>query len=125
MHQLHTNIEVVKTQMLDNIDALIERGGNIENLTESTGRLLDEAQTFERQATTLRRKMLMRNVKIAIAIFLAICVLALIISWVACGITYKKCKSEDVPATWGPIPIPTITPMPIPGTSAPVPTASP
>jgi vesicle-associated membrane protein 7 len=103
MIKLKSDIEVVKTQMLENIDAIVKRGGDIERLCDKTDMLQEQAVTFNRRATTLRKKMLMRNIKLAIAIVVAIGVLAFIISLAACGIDYHKCKSSDAPATAVPL----------------------
>ena len=105
--KVREQIEQVKQVMLHNIDTVIERGHKIDMLCDKTNALREEASTFNTNARTLKRKMLMRNIKIGIAIFGLLCILALVISFIACGITFAKCKSSSPPS---PTPSPTPTP---------------
>lgn len=97
MGKLKAQIDDVKQVMLQNIDDLIQRGEHIDNLVSTTGNLEHEALKFHHNANTLKNAMIMRNIKIMIAIFLALVVLGLIIAFVACGITFEKCKPTEVP----------------------------
>lgn len=107
--RIKEQIDSVKQVMLENLDNVIERGDRIENLCDKTEQLKEEAIGFHTNARTLKRRMLMRNVKICIAIIGLIGILALVISFVACGINFSKCKSA-APAPAAP---------PAPSTSAP------
>ena len=95
MGKLKGEIEGVKEQMLHNLDELVQRGGNIENLCEKTEMLTESAGVFENEARRLKRKMLLRNIKIAIAIALVVILLSIVIAMFACGVTFSKCKSND------------------------------
>jgi vesicle-associated membrane protein 7 len=96
--RIKEQIDSVKQVMLENLDNVIERGDRIENLCDKTEQLKEEAIGFHSNARTLKRKMIMRNVKICIAIIGLIGILALVISFVACGINFAKCKSSPAPA---------------------------
>lgn len=93
--RLKVQIEGVKKIMLENIDSILERGEKIDYLVDRTEQLATEAEGFHTNSTSLRRKMQLKNLKLIAAIFLVLCVLALVISMVACGIDFKKCKSDD------------------------------
>lgn len=107
--RIKDEIDSVKQIMLENLDNLIERGDRIDNLCDKTEMLKEEAQGFHNNATTLKRKMWMRNVKIAIAVFLLLCLVGLVIAFIACGIDFHKCKSDPPPPSPEP---PAATPSP-------------
>jgi vesicle-associated membrane protein 7 len=96
--RIKEQIDSVKQVMLENLDNVIERGDRIENLCDKTEQLKEEAIGFHTNARTLKRRMIMRNVKICIAIIGLIGILALVISFIACGINFSKCKSSPAPA---------------------------
>mmetsp|Transcript_74859 Transcript_74859/g.86904 ORF Transcript_74859/g.86904 Transcript_74859/m.86904 type:complete len:239 (-) Transcript_74859:36-752(-) len=97
--RIQSEIDAVKQVMLENLDDLLNRGERIDTLCDKTEMLKEEAQGFHNNARTLKKKMWWRNVKIMIAAFLLICLLALIISFIACGIDFKKCKSSESSAS--------------------------
>jgi vesicle-associated membrane protein 7 len=118
--KVKAQIEGVRQVMLQNIDDILERGEKIDNLVCATDELQQTANTFEDRSRTLKREMIIRNLKILAAIIIALLILSLIISWIACGIDYKKCKSDDPPP---PPPAPPATPTPATPTP-PTPTPS-
>ena len=95
--RIKEQIDSVKQVMLENLDNVIERGERIENLCDKTEQLKEEAIGFHSNARTLKRRMIMRNVKICIAIIGLLGILALVISFIACGINFSKCKSSPAP----------------------------
>lgn len=116
--RIKEQIDNVKQVMLENIDTVLERGERIESLCDRTEALAEEAEGFHRNSRTLKRKMQMRNIKLAIGIFLLVCILAFIISWIACGIKFEKCKSDDSPAPT-PAPFAPVPATPVPATPSP------
>uniref|UniRef100_A0A7S1QMY4 V-SNARE coiled-coil homology domain-containing protein n=1 Tax=Neobodo designis TaxID=312471 RepID=A0A7S1QMY4_NEODS len=96
--KIKTQIEGVRQLMLNNIDEVMERGEKIDTIVNATEDLSTTAQSFEDNSRTLKRAMIIRNLKLLAAIIVALIILGLIISWIACGINYKKCKSDDPPA---------------------------
>ncbi|KPA84202.1 putative vesicle-associated membrane protein (vamp) [Leptomonas pyrrhocoris] len=85
--QLNTTREV----MLQNLDSILERGERIDNLCDRTELLQEEAQGFHSNASTLKRAILMHNIKIIIGVVIFLGVLALVIAFCVCGIDFKKC----------------------------------
>lgn len=113
--KLKNQIEGVRQVMLQNLDEIMERGEKIDTLVNATQDLSNTASSFEDNSKTLKRAMIMKNLKLLAAIFLALVILGLIISWIACGINYAKCKSKEEPA-------PPPGPAPAATTLAPTPT---
>lgn len=80
LKKIQQDIDQVKSVMLENIDTILERGDKIEGLMEKTTLLLGESTTFSSNATSLRRKMWLKNVKLlAIAVLLVLGVLTIIL----------------------------------------------
>ena len=117
--RIKEQIDGVKQVMLENIDTVLERGERIDHLCGRTEALAEEAEGFHKNSRSLKRKMQLRNIKVAIGIFLALCLLALVISMIACGINFKKCKKEDKKKDDGPVPAPQPESTPEPATPAP------
>lgn len=126
--RIKEQIDNVKQVMLENLDNVIERGERIDNLCDKTEQLKEEAIGFHSNARTLKRKMLCRNVKICIAIVGLLALIALVISFIACGMNFAKCKSApSPPAAVVPTPAPVPPPVPPiePATPPPQPTPPP
>lgn len=85
--QLNTTREV----MLQNLDSILERGERIDSLCDRTELLQEEAQGFHSNARSLKRAILIHNIKIIIGVVIFLGVLALIIAFCVCGIDFKKC----------------------------------
>jgi vesicle-associated membrane protein 7 len=117
--KLKTQIEGVKQVMLQNIDDVLERGERIDNIVNATESLQETAVNFNDNSRALKNIMWWRNVKILIAIILLVIFISLVISWIACGIDYHKCKSEDPPAPAPAPPAPTLQPTLPPATPSP------
>ncbi|KAH9588819.1 Synaptobrevin [Trypanosoma melophagium] len=90
--KIKDQIDNTKQVMLENLNRLIDRGERIENLCDKTEQLRDEAQFFHSNASELKRKMLIRNIKLAIALLLVLALVGLVIAFMICGIDFKKCK---------------------------------
>mmetsp|Transcript_18606 Transcript_18606/g.46921 ORF Transcript_18606/g.46921 Transcript_18606/m.46921 type:complete len:241 (-) Transcript_18606:1530-2252(-) len=102
-------IDEVKDLMVDNIDQVLQRGDKIEILVGKTEQLSEEAVTFKKSATTLRKKMWWKNCKITAIIVAVIVVLILILVFSLCGADFSKCGGGSHPS---PTPTPTPTPAP-------------
>ncbi|KEG10190.1 vesicle-associated membrane protein (VAMP) [Trypanosoma grayi] len=90
--KISEQLDNTKQIMLENLDRLIDRGERIESLCDKTEQLRDEAQGFHSNARTLKRKMLLRNIKLAIGLILVLGLVGLIIAFMICGVNFKKCK---------------------------------
>lgn len=60
----HSEIAHVKQIMVENIDRLLERGERVNLLVDRTGEMSQTANIFNRQATSLQRKMWFQNIKV-------------------------------------------------------------
>jgi vesicle-associated membrane protein 72 len=77
--KVKAQVSEVKSIMLENIDKAIERGENLTNLADKTESLRNEAQSFKRQGTQIRRKMWYQNMKIKLVVLGILLILVLII----------------------------------------------
>ncbi|CAL1397210.1 unnamed protein product [Linum trigynum] len=83
--KVKAQVSEVKSIMLGNIDKAIERGENINTLVDKTENLRDQAHTYKRQGTQIRRKMWYQNMKIKLVV-LGILLLLVLIIWLSiCG----------------------------------------
>ncbi|KAJ2631376.1 Vesicle membrane receptor protein (v-SNARE) [Coemansia sp. RSA 1290] len=73
--------DVVKI-MQENIDSVMKRGEDLDNVGQKTDRLRDDAQVFQRSAVRVRKKMWWNNMKwkIIIAVCLIIIILVIVLS---------------------------------------------
>lgn len=84
LKKVQSQIDEVKSVMIENLDAVLERGGKIETLVDKSATLQDESQSFVTNSTSLKRKMRWRQIKIIIAIVLLIAVVITVIVLIAC-----------------------------------------
>ncbi|KAJ1639803.1 synaptobrevin-domain-containing protein [Pavlovales sp. CCMP2436] len=74
-HGVQAQVDEVKGLMHENITHLLATHENLEVLEDKTDALRTEAQTFQRQATDLKRVMLWRNLKLKlIIVVIVLCV---------------------------------------------------
>lgn len=93
--QIKAQIEQTRVQMVDNIDAVIERGAKIDGLCEKSEMLAAEAATFETQSTSLKWAMYKKRIIICIVISIILAVIIFIIVLLACkkgGVNFDGCK---------------------------------
>jgi vesicle-associated membrane protein 7 len=82
--KVRSQIDDVKNVMMENLDAVIQRGDKIENLVDKSSTLLDESHSFVTNSTSLKRKMRWRQIKIILAIILLVAVIITVIVLIAC-----------------------------------------
>jgi len=93
--QANQKVDEVKAVMTNNIEQVLERGDKIEVLVDKTEGLYSNATTFKHQATSLKRAMMWKNIKLTLIIVgILIAVVLLIVTFV-CGIGWKKCIPSD------------------------------
>jgi len=73
-------IEEVKGVMHNNIEMTIKRGEDIEHLQDTTQILLDNSQTFRKNATALKRQQCWKNMKMTLIIAIVVLVIIAIIA---------------------------------------------
>ncbi|KAJ8766768.1 hypothetical protein K2173_007835 [Erythroxylum novogranatense] len=80
--KVKAQVSEVKSVMLGNIDKAIERGEAITTLADKAENLRDQAQTYRKQGTQIRRKMWYQNMKIKL-IVLGILLLLVLVIWLS------------------------------------------
>lgn len=89
---VNSKLDDVKNVMIQNIDMVLQRGEKLELLVDKTENLHQQAFKFQRSAKQLKSAMIWRRVKLFALIFIVLAILIWIITVIACGITYSKCK---------------------------------
>jgi vesicle-associated membrane protein 7 len=92
---VNSKLDDVKNIMVQNIDLVLERGEKLELLVDKTEQLQQQAFKFQRSSKQLKVAMIWRRVKLYLLIFVVVALIAWVISVIACGITYDKCKSNS------------------------------
>ena len=68
LENIHSSIEQTRGIMVDNINKVIERGDNIDNLLLKTDILVTDSETFKVSAVKVKRKMWWRNMTLWIVL---------------------------------------------------------
>lgn len=86
-------VDEVTGIMNKNVDSMLERGENLNDLTQKTEQLQQSSQQFSKNAAAVKRKLWWKNVKLGIIV--ASVILMLVIAAVTYGvITSKKDKKQ-------------------------------
>lgn len=95
---LRNKVDEVKDVMIDNIEKVLERGDKLENLTEVTSDLENNANIFNKGTKKLKNNMIMRYVIITMILIIlllaALIVVILVIVFAVCGITFERCSGN-------------------------------
>ncbi|EPS71444.1 hypothetical protein M569_03313, partial [Genlisea aurea] len=95
LNRVRSEVEEVRTIMVDNIDKILERGDRIELLVDKTATMQDSAFHFRKQSKRLRQALWLKNVKLLVILTVLIILLLYIIIAAACGgITLPSCRSK-------------------------------
>ena len=90
-----SQIEDVKSVMVENIEKVLERGEKIELLVDKTDRLNQQAFRFESSSRNLRRAMYWRKMRCYAYIGTAVLVLIFVASASMCGgVDFRHCRSK-------------------------------
>jgi vesicle-associated membrane protein 72 len=81
---LQKSVEEVKGIMVDNIEQVLLRGENLENLVDKTDNLRFQADKFHKTGVAIRRKMWWQHKKMIGVVILIILILALVIFLSVC-----------------------------------------
>lgn len=76
---INKNLGEVKDMVHKNLDLIVERGSNLDDLERSSYNLSVDANIFKNRSRDLKRKMWWRNCKYAFLIFLLIAVIIAVI----------------------------------------------
>jgi len=91
LSQTAKQVEDVKKVMQSNIEQVIERGEKIDLLVDKTEGLKENSHTFKHQATSLKRALWWKNVKLTIFIVVIVIAVVLLIVTFACGLGWRRC----------------------------------
>jgi vesicle-associated membrane protein 7 len=92
---VHRKLDAVKDVMVQNIEMVLERGEKLELLVDKSDRLNTTAFTFEKSSRKLKEAMFWKKVKLYILALSLLGFIVFIITWVACGADFGKCKSDQ------------------------------
>ncbi|KAJ8608904.1 hypothetical protein CTAYLR_005252 [Chrysophaeum taylorii] len=92
--QVHRKLDDVKNVMVQNIEMVLERGEKLELLVDKTDRLNATAFTFEKSSRKLKEAMFWKKVKVYMLAIAILGFVIFVITWVACGADFSKCKSD-------------------------------
>jgi len=93
--KVRSEIDKVKTVMVQNIEKVLERGERIELLVDKTENLNQTAVQFKKKSTQVKRRMWWKNVRVLVILIIVILVIVFIATMVGCGgPTFSKCKAE-------------------------------
>ena len=87
-----SRLDDVKNVMIQNIDSVLARGEKLELLVEKTDQLQSEAFKFEKSSRSLKVSMQWRRLKIYALAFVVVALVLWLITSLACGFDYSKCK---------------------------------
>ncbi|KAK3419826.1 hypothetical protein EUGRSUZ_G00592 [Eucalyptus grandis] len=84
--KLTAQISEVKGVMMEYIEKVLDRGQEVELLLDKTENLRSQAQDFRQQATRMRRKMWLQNIKIKrIVLGIVVALILIIVLSIICG----------------------------------------
>jgi len=83
--KLKSDVDEVKTVMVQNIEKVLERGERIELLVDKTETLSTSALKFKKSSTALKRSMWWKNVKLIIVIIVVVLIVIYVIIALICG----------------------------------------
>ncbi|KAK4279504.1 hypothetical protein QN277_011278 [Acacia crassicarpa] len=84
LSKVKAQITEVKGIMMDNIEKVLDRGEKIELLVDKTENLQFQADSFQRQGRTLRRKMWLQNLHMKLMVGGGILILIIVLWLIAC-----------------------------------------
>lgn len=91
--KINDQLNEVKDIMKKNIDDVLERGHNLDELHDKSNDLSVEANLFKRNTVTLKRNMCLKNAKLT---FIIICIVLVIIAILA-GVIYSQIHINKKP----------------------------
>ena len=89
---IRSSIVNVKESMIDNINAIVDRGEKIDVLVDKTEDLEENSKIFKNKSTELKRKTLYNKYKLQICICLLLIIAAFVLLFVFCGFKFQNCK---------------------------------
>ncbi|EPY27208.1 vesicle-associated membrane protein 7 [Strigomonas culicis] len=92
---LNDDINQVVDVMMDNMDKVLQREGQLDTLMDKSDNLAQQAQRFSERSTELKRNLCMKNLKLWLMIIGILIVVILIIVLIACKPNFSRCRSSS------------------------------
>ena len=89
---LNNEINSVVDVMMDNMDKVLARGDRVDTLAAKSTTLADQAQTFQKKSTELKRSLCLKNAKMTAMLVGGVLAVLLIILMIACKPNFSACK---------------------------------
>ena len=89
--QLKDQIDAVKDTVADNIQLVVDRGNNIDQIVQDTEDLSVSGQLFYRTTQNLKLKLWLTRIKYGVMIFIMLLILTGILVILVCGFNLSKC----------------------------------
>jgi vesicle-associated membrane protein 7 len=99
LNQIKANLESAQEQMTQNLTMALARGEQLSNMENKAEDIRNSAQSFRREATSLKWQQCLNKWKWYFIGILIVLVVIVVIVWVICGIKFEKCggKSDPTP----------------------------
>jgi vesicle-associated membrane protein 7 len=104
LNQIKSNLESAQSQMTQNLTMALARGEQLSNLEGKAEDIRASAQTFKREAKSLKCQQLCARIRWWILGISVLIVVILVILFVVCGITFENCPKKDPTAQPNPTP---------------------
>lgn len=86
INMIRDEINNTKEEVHRGIEKVIDRGEKLDVLVVRSNNLLEDAITFKKQSKRLKRKMLCKRIKIALAMIFILFIILMVALFMICGI---------------------------------------
>jgi len=96
INKVKGDIEEIKSVMVENIEKVLQRGEQIENLVDQTKNLETQAIRFKKESGHLKRAMWIRNLKITCVLVFVVLILVYLLTAIICGgLAFQGCRKKS------------------------------
>jgi vesicle-associated membrane protein 7 len=89
---LHADITDVRDIMMTNIDIVLQRGEQLDHLTDLSANVAQRASTFERGALSVKRTMFRRKCMLTIIIVVIVLIILVVLLLIGCKVDFSRCN---------------------------------
>merc|ERR1711934_853023 len=93
--RVQDDIDGATSMMRQNLEAVVDRGQQLELLVEKSDAFDKTARAFQKESKGLRRAMWWRNVRMVFAFALMVLIIFIAYLWKRCGLTFAECRSSS------------------------------
>ena len=95
--RVQEDINEATDMMRENIEAVVGRGEHLELLVDKSDSFSANARAFQKDTKSLRNAMWWKNCRMILKFVAVLLVVALMIAWSWCGLSFSKCTSKHSP----------------------------